>query len=119
MKAYKITATAIDNNGVTISSNTAETLGDAYAMTYLTRERADEVRDDLECDIPEGYETSEYTVEEIEIDGLEAGNLYDVESVAAVMLPLPTGQNVSDYFTFSGAYLGDDEEGTGIRLINH
>lgn len=116
MKAYKITATAIDNNGVCISSNTAETLGEAYGVTYLTRERADEVRDDLESDIPEGYESSEYSVEEIEIEALKEGALYDVQSVAAVMKPLPEGQNVADYFSPSGAYRGADEDGTEIKL---
>jgi hypothetical protein len=116
MKAYKITATAIDNNGVKISSNTAETLGEAFQMTYLTRERADEVRDYLASDLPEGYESSEYAVEEIEIEALKEGNLYDVDSVAAVMQPLPAGQNVADYFSLSGAYRGADENGTEIEL---
>lgn len=68
MKAYKITATAIDSNGVCIDANTPETLGEAWGETYLTKAEADEVRDYLESDIPEGYETSEYSVVEIEIE---------------------------------------------------
>lgn len=115
MKAYKITATATDSNGVRISSNTAETLGEAYGVTYLTRERAEEARDNLASDLPEGYETSEYEVEEIEIEALEEGENYDVDSVRAVAQPLPEGYNVGDYFR-NGRYLGADEHGVEVRL---
>lgn len=115
MKVYKITATAADSNGVLISSNTAETLGDAYGVTYLTRERAEEVRDDLASDLPEGYETSEYEIEGIEIEALEEGERYDVESVRAVAQPLPAGHNIGDYFR-AGRYLGADEDGVGVRI---
>lgn len=114
MKAYKITATAKDSNEVRIDSNTVETLGEAYGMTYLTRDRADEVADMLGDDLPEGYESSEYSVEEIEIERLEEGESYDVASVAAVMQPLPEGYNVADYFR-NDRYLGSDEDGIGIE----
>ena len=115
MKAYKITATATDSNGVEISSNTAETLGEAYGMTYTIKERAEEVAEELASDLPEGYESSKYEVEEIEIDGLEEGELYDVASVADAMKPLPEGYNVADYFR-NDRYLGADEDGVGISL---
>ena len=112
MKAYKITATAIDSNGVEISSNTAETLGEAYGMTYLTKERAEEVRDELESDLPEGYESTEYAVEEIEFTGFIEGEKYDEKSVRDAGFTIDdAGYQIGDYFDAGGRYLGPDEYG--------
>lgn len=112
MKAYKITATATDSNGVCISSNTAETLGDAYGVTYLTKERADEVAEDLSSDLPEGYETTMYSVDEIEIDELTEGELYDVQSVRDAGFSIDdAGYQIGDYFDSRGVYLGADAHG--------
>jgi len=62
MKKYKVTATATDRNGVEIDANTAEALGYAYGRTYTSRAEAQAVADDLADDLPEGYESTVYTV---------------------------------------------------------
>lgn len=62
MKKYKVTATAIDRNGVEIDANTAEALGNALGTIYATRAEAQAVADDLADDLPEGYETTMYAV---------------------------------------------------------
>jgi hypothetical protein len=48
MKTYKITATRIDNNRVRVSSSDAETLGDAYMVTYISRTEAEQMAQELE-----------------------------------------------------------------------
>ena len=44
---YRITATRIDNNGVRISDNSIETLGDAACREYDTKREAQSVADEL------------------------------------------------------------------------
>lgn len=116
MKAYKITATFIDNNGVRVTSNNAETLGEAHGKFYLTRESAEDALSYLEGYRPEGYEDVNFDLEEFEVDCLVEGQAYDINSVAAVMMPLPEGYNVVDFFTSSGAYLGADDDGVEITI---
>jgi len=113
MKAYKITATTIDSNGRTISLNNPETLGDAYGVTYLTEDAANQAWDDVDCDTPAGYASCKYSVEDVEIEGLETGEKYDLASLCDVMLPLPDGYHVNDYFK-TGRYLGPDCNSVGI-----
>jgi hypothetical protein len=62
MTSYKITASATDSNGVEIDASTAEALGHAYGRTYTSRAEALDVADDLANDLPEGWETTVYTV---------------------------------------------------------
>jgi hypothetical protein len=112
MKAYKITATAIDRNGVEIDANQAETLGEAYGMIYLTKERAKEAAENLADDLPEGYETSKYEVEEIEISELTVGQKYDVQSVRDAGFSIDdAGYQTGDYFDVAGRYSGPDQNG--------
>ena len=116
MKAYKITATAVDNNNVWVASNNAETLGTAYRKTYLTREHAEAVVNDLAADRTGAYGTCEYEIEEIDINGLEKGKIYDIASVVARARPLLNGRNVTDYFSADDYYLGTDKDGVEVVL---
>lgn len=68
MKAYKITATSEDNNGVRVDASTPETLGDAHGRLFASAEAADAAADALRSDISMVNETTEYEVEEEEID---------------------------------------------------
>ena len=117
MKSYKLTATVIDNNEVRVWSANAETLGAAYGITYLTEEAADSARVDAQDGIDDVCPDwkAEIEIEEIEIDELSEGDCYDVDSVAAVMQPLPEGYNVADYFT-AGRYQGADHDGVEIKI---
>ena|SRR3990167_68544 len=118
MKAYKLSATVIDNNRVRVWSSNHETLGDACGVTYLTFEAAEDAR----AEAQEGIDSvcpdwqAKVEIDEIEIAELIEGDRYNVASVAAVMQPLPEGQNVSDYFTVRGEYRVADENGVEVKL---
>ena len=67
MTAYIITATATDRNGVTIGATQPETLGDAYRVQYQFRDEAQSVADELAANLPAGYESVRYAVDEVEV----------------------------------------------------
>lgn len=68
MKAYKITATSEDNNGVRVDATTPETLGDAHGRLYASEVEAMDAAEALQADLSEVNETTEYFVEEVEDD---------------------------------------------------
>ena len=112
MKAYIITATIEDSNGVRVSSNNAETLGNAYGVTYLTRESAETEAEALE------YESAEYDVEEVDFTGFVEGNKYDVKSVCDAGFTIDeAGYQIGDYFC-EGRYLGPCEAGIEPSMTN-
>ena len=103
MREYTITATVLDNNGVRVYAESPESLGDAYQRIYFSRDCAQKEVDYLEIDIPEDYESVEYTIMDDDFYGFVHGDKYDLASAKLAGLKID-----SDDF---------DEQGMFIKVI--
>lgn len=114
IKSYRITATVIDSNGMRVSSNNAQTLGDLHRVHFLDWKAAEvamnELQGDINFDHPEWQAELELTEEAF--NGFEEGVRYDVQSVRDAGFTIDdAGYQIGDYFDAMGRYLGPDQHG--------
>jgi hypothetical protein len=117
IEIHTLSATVTDGNGVRVSANSAEILGDHYGRKYLTAAAAAAAREAAETAAREYYPTAEIAVATLAEKTLVVGDRYDLSSLNEHYAgDLPEGYHLADYFGPQGEYKGADIHGIEPRL---